>query len=142
MKKWGWFLMIVWLLFSSVAYAEQGQQPQNDVANHILSGLEESQKGTFIIKESSSLENDAFLDWLEKKTEVIRSWLTELSLKLSVTFLLMVGPFLILGSVLLFFLGLKKILAWVWSFLFFVALGLFLTIHGVPLLRKFIEFLQ
>ncbi|WP_035298610.1 hypothetical protein [Brevibacillus thermoruber] len=142
MKKWGWCLIIVWLLFSSVAYAEQEQQPQNDVANRILSGLEESQKGTFIIKESSSLENDAFLDWLEKKTEVIRSWLTELSLKLSVKFLLMVGPFLILGSVLLFFFGLKKILAWIWSFIAFVVLGLFLTIHGIPLLRKFIEFLH
>jgi hypothetical protein len=142
MKKWGWCLIIVWLLLSSVAFAEQEQQPQNDVANRILSGLEESQKGTFIIKESSSLENDAFLDWLEKKTEVIRSWLTELSLKLSVKFLLMAGPFLIFGSVLLFFLGLKKILAWIWSFLAFVALGLFLTIHGVPLLRKFVEFLQ
>lgn len=67
MKKWGWCLMIVWLLLSSVAYAEQEQQSQNDLANRILSGLEENQKGTFIIKESSSLENDAFLDWLEKK---------------------------------------------------------------------------
>lgn len=108
MKKWGWCLMIVWLLLSSVAYAEQEQQSQNDLANRILSGLEENQKGTFIIKESSSLENDAFLDWLEKKTEVIRLWLTELSVKLSVKFLLMAGPFLILGSVLLFFMGLKK----------------------------------
>ncbi|MBR8660710.1 hypothetical protein QO009_000428 [Brevibacillus aydinogluensis] len=141
MKKWGWILVIVWLLFHSVAYAEQ-QQPKNDVANRILSGLEESQKGTFIIKESSSLENDEFLDWLEKKTEVIRAWLTELSLKLSVKFLLLAGPFLVLGSVLLFFMGFKKILAWIWCFIAFVALGLFLTIHGVPLLRKFIEFLQ
>ncbi|WP_342404227.1 hypothetical protein [Brevibacillus sp. FSL K6-2834] len=142
MKKWGWCLMIVWLLLSSVAYAEQEQQSQNDLANRILSGLEENQKGTFIIKESSSLENDAFLDWLEKKTEVIRLWLTELSVKLSVKFLLMAGPFLILGSVLLFFMGLKKILAWIWSFVGFVGLGLFLTIHAVPLIRKFIEFLQ
>ncbi|WP_156110462.1 hypothetical protein [Brevibacillus thermoruber] len=28
MKKWGWCLIIVWLLFSSVAYAEQEQQPK------------------------------------------------------------------------------------------------------------------
>ena len=142
MKKWGLCLMIVWLLFSSVAYAEQEQPSKNDLANRILTGLEESQKGTFIIQKTSSLEKDAFLDWLEIKTEVIRSWLIELSLKLSVKFLFMVGPFLILGSVLMFFMGLKKILAWIWSFVGFVGLGLFLTIHAVPLIRKFIEFLQ
>lgn len=139
MKKWGWCLVVVWLLLGSVAYAEQGSQ---DVANQILSGLEESQKGTFLIQESSSMEEDDFLTWVEEKTEKIRLWLTELTMKLSVKFLLMLGPALIIGSVLLFFIGAKKILAWIWSFVGFVALGTFLTIHGVPLLRKFLEFIR
>ncbi len=86
--------------------------------------------------------DDEFLVWFNKKAEQISVFLKKLSMSLGFWLLTYIGPVLILSTLIMLWIGAKKVLKWIWTFAGVVVVGLCITIFLLPQIPNFIKWLQ